>query len=189
MLCENCTAGLSPTLRPVQRGQLQGFCLFEYDSTTSLLMHAFKESRMFALGRLLAKQLAQLQPRPAVDLLVAAPSSAASFAKRGFVPAQVIAKVLGAHWQIESTVAKLNRKVADQAGLSVAERSANLAGAISIDRPLSNQRVWLVDDVTTTGATLGELAAACRAAGAEVFGFSTLAETLLKSATRSEERV
>ena len=78
----------------------------------------------------------------------------------------------------------LTRKVADQAGLSAIDRSTNVAGAFVVGRPLLGRRVWLVDDLVTSGATLAELAAACRSAGADVLGFSTIAQTSLKTATQ-----
>ncbi len=147
-------------------------------------MHAFKSGGLFALGQSLASRLAAEQPRPQADWLVAAPSSAQATRARGFVPAAVIAATLGRAWGLPVLEARLVRDVADQAGLSSDQRRSNLAGAITIGRPLTGKAVWLVDDITTTGATLGELAAACRAAGASVAGFSTLAQTSLKMATQ-----
>lgn len=45
------------------------------------------------------------------------------------------------------------RRVADQVGLSVAQRAANLAGAIEARGTLAGRPVLLVDDVVTTGAS------------------------------------
>jgi predicted amidophosphoribosyltransferase len=59
---------------------------------------------------------------------------------------------------------RVRGRVADQAGLSVAQRSRNVAGAFAVRRsapPLPPGLVIMVDDVCTTGATLRALAAAC----------------------------
>ena len=184
VLCEECANQIDQKLQPVKRHGLHGYCLLEYNDQTRPLFHAFKERSAFAVAKLLATRLAELQPRPDVDLLLAAPSAKTSFRKRGFVPATVVAQTLGRHWRLPTLTAKQQRQVADQAALSIEQRARNLAGSIAVGQSLAGRRVWLVDDITTTGATLTELAAAARAAGAEVAGFSTLAETLLKTATQ-----
>jgi predicted amidophosphoribosyltransferase len=180
VLCEQCRLELNESIRPISRAGLEGFFLIEYEQLGSQLMHAFKSGGLFALGQSLAARLAAEQPRPQVDWLVAAPSSAEATRTRGFVPAAVISATLGRVWGLPVLEARLVRDVADQAGLSSDQRRSNLAGAITVGRPLTGKTVWLVDDITTTGATLGELAAACRAAGASVAGFSTLAQTSLR---------
>ncbi|MFM6963353.1 MAG: ComF family protein [Micrococcales bacterium] len=173
-------------LIPIERGVIRGFCLFNYDEISAPVMHAFKTKGLFAVGRSLAKHLARLQPRPTAHLLVAAPSSEAATRQRGYVPSQVVANALGQRWLIPVLLAKQSRAVADQAGLTVTDRHRNLAGAITIGRDLAGKKVWLVDDIVTTGSTLLELASACRAAGAEVLGFSALAQTPLKKETISQ---
>jgi predicted amidophosphoribosyltransferase len=69
------------------------------------------------------------------------------------------------------------RRVADQAGLSAADRAANLSGALQARFDLRGLRVIVVDDVVTTGATLAEAARALRAAGAEVTAAAVIAAT------------
>ena len=105
------------------------------------------------------------------------------------MPAFELARVLGRQWGLPVVGAALGRATRDQAKLSKDERSANLSGAIRLPRSLVGQRVWLIDDIVTTGATLGELARAAEAAGASVLGFCTIAQSSLKTSTRLAKRV
>jgi predicted amidophosphoribosyltransferase len=68
------------------------------------------------------------------------------------------------------------RRVADQAGLSVGERAANLVGALEAVG-VAGRRVVVADDVITSGATAAEAVRALRAAGAEVMGVAVVAAT------------
>jgi predicted amidophosphoribosyltransferase len=69
------------------------------------------------------------------------------------------------------------RRVADQAGLSAADRAANLSGALRARFDLRGLRLIVVDDVMTTGATLAEATRALRAAGAKVPAAAVIAAT------------
>jgi predicted amidophosphoribosyltransferase len=71
------------------------------------------------------------------------------------------------------------RRTAAQAGLSDVERIKNVQGAFAAPAgSLRGQRVLLVDDVMTTGATLASAAAALKAAGASYVGALTLARAV-----------
>jgi predicted amidophosphoribosyltransferase len=68
--------------------------------------------------------------------------------------------------QVAQSALYLGREVRDQVGLDARQRAANLAGAFTASRRLSGT-VVIVDDVTTTGATLTNAAKALRIAGAQ----------------------
>jgi ComF family protein len=69
------------------------------------------------------------------------------------------------------------RNTPKQVGQSFAARQENVRGAFRARRraPVAGRRVLLVDDVMTTGATLGEAARALRAAGAAQVAVAVLA--------------
>lgn len=69
------------------------------------------------------------------------------------------------------------RAVEDQAGLSREHREANLAGALRVRRTdaVLASGVVLVDDISTSGASLAEAARALRTTGVPVLGAATIA--------------
>jgi len=75
----------------------------------------------------------------------------------------------------------LRRAVADQSGLSAHARADNLRGAFVVRRRtvpvLARSTVVIVDDVATTGATLGEAARALSPVAARVAGCAVVAGT------------
>ena len=86
---------------------------------------------------------------------------------RGFNPACVLARALARERGIRLDPVAL-RRVRDtpsQTGLDRRARRRNVRGAF-VARSRVPPRVWLVDDVVTTGSTLGEAARALHRAGA-----------------------
>ena len=75
------------------------------------------------------------------------------------------------------------RAVEDQAGLSREHRQANLAGALRARRAqaVAASSVVLVDDISTSGASLAEAARALRTAGVPVLGAATIAAARVRS--------
>lgn len=72
---------------------------------------------------------------------------------------------------------RLARPVLDSAGLTVAERARNLAGAMAATGPARSRCAVVVDDVCTTGASVAEAARALDAAGWRVLGAAVVAAT------------
>ncbi|HEU4675710.1 MAG TPA: hypothetical protein VFS29_06970 [Motilibacteraceae bacterium] len=135
--------------------------------------------------------------RPMAVLVVPVPSRPAARRARGFDPTGRIARQALAHLRaagragdggvdvVLAPVLRHARRVRDQAGLDAADRAANLAGALAVHprrlvRAVGRRRALaavVVDDVLTTGATLGEAARALRAAGVPVPAVAVLAAT------------
>ncbi len=73
------------------------------------------------------------------------------------------------------------RKTPPQVGLSRKERDENIKGAFEVTQPnkIKEQRILLVDDVYTTGATLKEGAKTLMHAGAKEVFVATIARMVL----------
>ncbi len=133
----------------------------------------FKFRQQPGLGRALARLLAAApEVAPAVAqaaLVLPLPLSAERLAERGYNPAQLLAERLAPRRTRTDLLLRV-RHTPSQRGLPRAQRLRNVRGVFAVDAAraaaLQGQRVLLVDDVMTTGASLGEAARALRAAGA-----------------------
>jgi ComF family protein len=116
------------------------------------------------LGALLRH--ADVIPLGEIDRIVPVPLHARRLARRGFNQAVEMARAFGLPIAYDAVVRV--RDTPSQVGLGRAERIANVRRAFEPRRAglLRGERVAVVDDVVTTGATLDEVVRAVRAAGA-----------------------
>ena len=184
--CDRCAIRLSGALNEAREGRLCGACItapppydhaiaaLDYIFPTTVLIRRFKFSRSFAAGSVLANRLFgaiaarhdfDLVP---VDAIIPVPLHPARLFFRVFNQAEVLARDLGRALgiRVSPRVLRRNRRTPSQTGLSAMGRRRNLAGAISA-KPIKARRVVLVDDVMTTGATVGECARALKRSGVE----------------------
>jgi ComF family protein len=154
-------------------------------------IHALKFGRRpvlaTPLGRLLANAGVHATPVPPAewaDALVPVPLHPARLAERGFNQAELLAAPCAADWRLPilSRALVRTRPTLPQTDLDADARRANVRNAFRVARPaaVEGRRVLLIDDVLTTGATVGAAAQALRAAGAAAVGVLTLARVVAR---------
>lgn len=104
-----------------------------------------------------------------IDALVPVPLHWRRLWQRGYNQAAVIAKLLGRQLQrpVLTRGIRRSRATPDQIGQRASARRRGVRGAFEIALDLRGQRLAIIDDVMTTGATVFELARSLRAAGAD----------------------
>jgi len=139
------------------------FALFDYAFPVDALLKQFKYQEKRAIGRafgLLLGQMARSENLISdVDILLPTPLAWPRRRERGFNQAADLAAACSHVLRIPWSDLLLHRHALTPplAGLSPAERSLALLGAFSASPALDGQRVVLVDDVLTSGATSAEL--------------------------------
>ena len=137
------------------------------------VLEAKRENGLIAarlLGVLLEESLLEAYPFPAQrpTRLIPVPLSSRRLRERGHNQAALIAAPVarGLRIRLDRTSARRIRHTPIQPGMNTAARAANLQGAFSCHGMLCGERVAIIDDVLTTGATSTELARVLLDAGA-----------------------
>jgi len=144
---------------------------FVYAGPARRAVHRLKFSGWRDVAEAMADAMAAVGTPAAADVVTWVPLARGRRAERGYDQARALAVALARRLDLPAG-RLLRRPVATdpQARRSGAERRAAMRGAFRAVRDAPD-RVLLVDDVLTTGATLGAAAEALRAAGArEVHG-------------------
>ncbi|WP_075182544.1 DNA utilization protein GntX [Pantoea sp. 1.19] len=159
----------------------------DYSPPLSTLVTRFKFHRTTALTAPLARlillrwlSLRRAQAIVAPDLLLSVPLHRRRVLRRGFNQAALLARQL-AHWLGCEYAADGLRRIRHgraQRALSAAGRRRNLRGAFRLALAVAGRHVAIVDDVVTTGSTVGELCRLLQAAGAASVQVWCLCRTL-----------
>ena len=193
-LCAACAAELPAVGRPAwpsppPPGLAPPWAAGEYAGTVRAMVLAHKEHAVLSLGGPLARLLATAVvaadvPGPLV--LVPVPSRPSTVRARGHDPTGALT-ARAAHLVGAAAVPLLRTRpgLVDQAGLSAAQRAANLAGSLHcpsgglrrLARHHPRARVVVCDDVVTTGATAREAQRALESVGLRVAAVAAVAVT------------
>jgi ComF family protein len=174
-LCERCQEKL-PFFK-----LLRSWTVFEDPVRKAL--HRLKYRRDIGLGEALSNQMSGFVAQLGwpVDMIVPIPLGKERLKERGYNQVAMVAMPLSIQLGLDYCPSALARarETRSQVGLSAVERQENVQGAFFADGTRVNGRtILLMDDVSTTGATLSSAAEALLASGAhEVFAV-TIARAL-----------
>ena len=194
ILCRECAASL-PRVEaacpvcalPSAQSAICGACLREppeFAATLAAFLYVFPVDRLIqavkyggrtalaqwagaTLAATVQAAFAQRRRGERPQRIVAIPLSAARQRQRGFNQAGLIATHVAraTALPVASPIARIAGAL-PQTGLPWRERRRNVRGAFAVHGDVRGARIALVDDVMTTGATLGEAARALGRAGA-----------------------
>jgi len=188
--CDRCGA---PTAWPVERcrecsGRRLAFetarAAIVYAPPVPALVRGWKERGLRRVASLAADLVDAHVERPEADVITWIPPDPARQLRRSEHPAASLARELAVRWDLSAEPLLRRRAhgtMRRQTGLTLAERRRNVRDAFTVAvrraAPTLPERVVLVDDVYTTGATASAAAAALRTAGVARVDVVTFART------------
>ena len=166
--CDACAPLLEKTPQALQPPAASA-SIFVYGGPLADAIRRLKYANRTEVGPVLGRTLAPaaLPYSGRVDAVVPIPLHPRALRRRGFNQclylARPVARILAV--RLDSGTLWRRRDTSDQAGLSRADRIANVKDAFQAGTQAIPRRVLLVDDVRTTGATLASAADALLQAG------------------------
>ncbi len=160
---------------------LGGVALTAFDTSAAALLTAIKDhgqtSLLAPVGEAIGRVVAERYTDYSAISLLPVPSSRASVRRRGVNLGTMLAARVSRQCGLPvSRGLKLVRRTADQRSLGAEQRFANLQGSMRFE-PKGEQLLVIIDDVTTTGATILEAYRAVGETGSTAVGFVTFAHT------------
>jgi len=141
-----------------------------YGPLSRVIALKLKYGRKIALARTMARYMAPLRGSDEDAILVPVPLHRRRLWWRGFNQSGLVAKQLGAQWQlpVDQHLLRRVRPTPPLKGMNETQRRTAVRGAfVTVDgRRIEGRTVILIDDVLTTGSTAAACAKALRKAGA-----------------------
>lgn len=196
--CPECEKALPRHKHPMHYGALYGRCVtpFVYRDIVrdGILRYKFRGAQLSA--KVFGREMARCAERwygGEFDLITWVPTSPRRKEERGFDQSELLAREMANQWQREAI--QLLRKIRDnavQSRLSSAdERRANVLGVYEPTdaAAIRGKRILLVDDILTTGSTMGECARTLYEVGAaEVMCIALAAREHEKEGEKEEKK-
>ena len=145
------------------------FLWFTDGSGFRRVVHSFKYGGRWSLardmGRWFGRVLADTDPYAGVDLIVPVPLHFRKVLRRGYNQSEYIARGMSRSMEIPVETRAVVRRINNPSQTLTSthsERWENVEGIFAVRRPerLAGRHILLVDDVMTTGATIGSCAEA-----------------------------
>lgn len=140
--------------------------VFEKDKALQHIIHSFKYQGKFKnavyMGELLGSKLTGISNTWKADFIIPAPLHAVKKAERGYNQSYYIAKGASktSALKVNDKAVRRKRYTESQTTMDLIERKENISGAFTVRNKnmLAGKSIILIDDVITTGSTLGECA-------------------------------
>lgn len=183
LLCSDCLAALPTPPAFELDPDFTVLYAFYYDKPIRELILKLKFAHSLADLQLLAQLMTtRLVPRiiDKPELIIPVPLHPKRLRSRGFNQALELAKPLGnaLNCRISTAFIKRTQSTKAQSSLRATERVENVQHAFAVIQPIPYRHVALLDDVITTGATLGALKHLLQAQGVERVDFYACARPL-----------
>lgn len=187
-ICGACRAALAPAVTVAPAGGLVVHAALAYEGRAADVLRAFKGEGRTDLARPLGAALRAALASAAAGAdpplsAVPVPSRRDSRRRRGYAVVETLLRAAGAD---PVPALRWSRRVDDQRGLGREDRARNVRAALDARGIRRGERVVIVDDVATTGATLLEAERALAAAGAQVVAAAVLARTPLHAVVNAQ---
>jgi ComF family protein len=135
-----------------------------------LLKYSDRRSVVKKLSHFMEQSLAEVAHYREADLILAVPLHPARKRERGYNQAQLLAQALGKTWNklCPENIISRARHTQTQTKLNRQQRLENVKDIFTVKKPelVKGKSVILIDDVLTTGATIGSCAGKLLEAGA-----------------------
>ena len=144
---------------------------FFYQPPLIELISQFKFHHRLAMARIFAHLLGDhiLARRDKPEVLIPVPLHPRRLRERGYNQSLEIARLLGRQFGIpvDHGLCHRSRYTQSQSGLTATDRKRNIKNAFKLNRPCHYRHLAIIDDVITTGHTVGELAKCLQKSGAD----------------------
>ncbi len=172
--CPKCMARLPKTSRCHDTSYILA-AASRFEPPIPSLIHTFKYKKIEGIGTILCAMLISYLKETGIDLsryvITFIPLHSSKLRARGFNQSQILASVVSDYFSVPCLdVIKRTKNNPPQAKTkNFSERIGNISGCFQVTNPksISGKNVIIIDDVSTSGATLDEISTLLKKYGAE----------------------